>query len=346
MKLPPYRHPQGRPDAPCGHCGAQAAQEPVFTPDFVSCAPRAPYRRYAPDPSHAPVLRCLTCWQRGQGFVGDDFYKVRDHIERATFDQGGDWTFVNHPLDLDDTPPEKCMVSVDRHVPMSYAPAPPRIPDSFEADLEHHVEHYLLASGMTAEHLRAVISKVPVELTGALTGVATATMNTLLDGEFPERGILLGGGAGGGKTSAIAAGIIGFVTNRMRLLAPLRGWRDVLDSNDFQWLDWPEQYAAWNHPKFEWHLDNAVHQFGTQVRLLVVDDVSAETPFKTFGRDQGTTALERVIALRDSNRLPTFFTTNMESSDMLFERYGDRTGRRIERLNDAFYIKDLPFLDD
>lgn len=229
---------------------------------------------------------------------------------------------------------------------MVFVPEPPEIMESFEADLEHHVEQYLRRSGMTVEHLRAVTKKIPKELTGALDDVATATMNTLTAGGFPERGILFGGGVGGGKTSAVAAGFNGFVTNYMRLHAPLRGWGGLLGMNDVQWLYWPDQYGFWSNPEIEVVPDAWIQRYGTQVRLLAVDDIAAENLCVMFGKDKGTNALQRIIALRDTNRLPTFFTTNLEGPAALYDRYGARTARRIERLNDSFYIKDLPFMTE
>jgi len=346
MTLPPYRHPKGRSEAPCDICGASAFTEPIFTPDFISSGTRAHYRRFEPDSTHPPVYRCLTCWQKGEGFVGDDYYTVREVIDHATFAKGGDWTFVGHILDVEDLRPEMGLVRVERRVPMPYAPEPPRTPESFEADLTHHVEKYLLASGMSVEQLHAVVERIPEEITEALNDAATASMEAMLEGSLPERGILLGGGVGGGKTSTAAALSIGYVTNHMRLNAPFHGWKGALRMECFQWLDWPEQYATWNNPKFEGFLNCTVHRFGSEIGLLVIDDLQAETAFKAFGRDQGTTALERIIALRDTNRLPTIFTTNLDTSAKLYDHYGARTARRIERLNDTFYIKDLPFMTE
>ena len=346
MTLPPYRHPKGRSDAPCGICGASANDEPIFTPNFVSSGPRRHYRRYVPDHTHPPVHRCLTCWQKGEGFVGDDYYPVRETIDPVTFAEGGDWTFVCHAVHLDHPFPDEHLVIVERNIPMPYVPEPPETLEPFEADLAHHVEEFLLASGMTVEHLRAVAEKIPEELTGALDDAATATVNNLKAGSFPERGLLFGGGVGGGKTSALAAWFIGFVTNHMRLHAPLSGWKCAIRTDVFQWLYWPDQYAYWNHPGFEVLPEWQIQRFGTEVRLLVIDDVAAETPFTVYGKDQGTTALERIIALRDTNRLPTFITTNLGSTAALYDRYKARTARRIERLNDTFYIKDLPFMTE
>jgi hypothetical protein len=94
MTLPPYRHPKDRSDAPCGTCGASAYDEPIFTPDFVAIGPNNQFCRYVPDDTHPPVHRCLTCWQKGEGFVGDDHFLVRDNIDPVTFAKGGDWTFI------------------------------------------------------------------------------------------------------------------------------------------------------------------------------------------------------------------------------------------------------------
>jgi len=354
--LPEYRHPKGRSDAPCGSCGASALREPIFSPDFVWRNRRGPHQRYEPDSAHPPVFRCLTCWQKGEGFIGDDIYAIRETLDPTTFAQGGDWTFVGHAIDrFDDIPLEKCHVIVDRDFRKCYVPEPPRISESseaFEVALKDFVIKFLSGCGMTPEHLRARVSRIPKQLLIGLDSTALTTVRNLLEGAFPTRGIFLAGGVGGGKTSAVAAWIIAFVTNYVRLHAPIQGWRNLpggrfcVESNDFQWIYWPEQYAQWNTPEFEFRLGHAIERLGTKVRLLVLDDIAAEHTCQVFGKDQGTIALQRIIALRDTHRLPTLFTTNLESQVSLHTRYGPRTARRIERLNDCFYIPDLPFMDD
>lgn len=352
MMLPPYRHPQGRSDAPCGHCGASAFREPIFKPGFRWRNPRGSHRRPELAPADPPVYRCLSCWQQGEVHLGEDTYPVQEYMDPLLLAQGGEGTPV---LDYEgkETRDRQGQVLVTRLRRKVYEPDPPATPEpvgggpeSFEAALECHVRDYLTACGMTPEHLRAVRSKIPEKLTGALDEVAMTTVNTLLDGDFPERGLLLGGGVGGGKTSALAALQTEFVTNRMRLHAPVRGWDYAFDRDDLLWLNWPEHYASWCDPERECLPPWEINRLGTQIKLLVIDDIHAETVLKTFGKDLGTSGLQRIIALRDTHRLPTFFTTNLASSADLFERYGERTGRRIERLNDAFYFKDLPFLDD
>lgn len=370
LTLPPYVHPEGRSSEPCGNCGALASEQPIYEVTYRWTSKSRSLWKPAPTIWPHQEYRCMSCWVKGESLVGDLTYEQESWISMEEFNAGGDFIpdedqFEPGKLILS---PDKTHVAVIKFIKKVFVPDPPSwlpdprescryhsdsefIPETFEEKLEHKLERYLLDAGMPPEPLNSKGYLIPKVLLKQLSQDARKTVRSLSMGKVPERGLFLAGGVGGGKTSALAVWIIMFHANLGRVMAnehDLGWWETGLEVTErkklLTWIDWPQEYAVWNESGNGYALQQRIAWLGTRCKLLVLDDIGSEFPYKVFGVDNAGMALQRIIDLRDSHKLPTFFTSNLENQKALHTMYGPRIARRIERLNDCFYFKDLPFM--
>lgn len=368
LTLPPYVHPEGRSSEPCGHCGALASEQPIYEVTYRWTFEPHVRSLWKPAPTIWPhqEYRCMSCWVNREPLVGDLTYGQEALISLDEFNAGGDFVPDEDQMEPGKLilSPDKTHVAVIKSIKKVFVPDPPNwipkpreigsyygasefIPKTFEEKLKHKMERYLLDAGMPPEPMKSMGHLIPKVLIKQLSPDALRTIRSLSMGKLPERGLFLAGGVGGGKTSALAVWIMMFHANLGRVMAEdwNLGWKDANREGLLTWINWPQKYEDWNTVGFRNGMMREVtERLGTRCKLLVIDDIGSENPYEVFGKDIAGVTLQRIIDLRDSHGLPTFFTSNLESQKALNDMYAPRIARRIERLNDCFYFKDLPFM--
>lgn len=240
-------------------------------------------------------------------------------------------------------PTNRCLPCWEAEVEGNSAPCcnGPMTSSQALSNLARILEDFLRVHGMESESLHADPTLVPAAYARCLIGTTRESINTLIGGYTPATGVCIAGSTDTGKTMTVAAWCIQWAANYLRRNLPMEHYRVSkhpyrIHHEIFIWAAWIETYAEWSN-------DNSIHgsveDLGS-VPLLVLDDLGSETPHKIFGEDLGRVGLERLIDMRDRKNLPTIITTNLTEKE-IYMRYGDRTARRIFRLNPYVLVKDL-----
>ena len=144
------------------------------------------------------------------------------------------------------------------------------------------------------------------------------------------RGFGLSGGAGIGKTFALAAAFKAGALARWRARAPLEGMRAA--ALFLRWVRWPEEVArmrtaAASRDDGMERSDARARQLA-EVEALVLDDLGAERLRGSYTEDWSASVLDLIVDRRFNERRPTWWTTNL-SGDEFRARYGARLWSRL-----------------
>lgn len=203
--------------------------------------------------------------------------------------------------------------------------------------------------GLGKRELPADLNEVPFKIKSLLP---PDTVQSLLDGNRPERGFGLVGGTGGGKTMTIAAllkaGVAKLIAEGLEGVTELPNAAfydpDWARKGRFTWVNWP--LMAENLKGMVGHGQQAEAEDTVQSLmrqpLLVLDDIGLERIRGDYTQDFAASQLIRLILHRDRECLPILWTSNVSLPDLV-SSYG---GAAIGRLRALAPEVDLPKLPD
>lgn len=194
--------------------------------------------------------------------------------------------------------------------------------------------------GMGPLEMDADLTRIPPQISGLIKPYFTA----LASGSIPERGFGLMGGAGVGKTMAMACYIKHLVGCRWSTALRLRD--PSLTRFQLRWVPWPDMAAEIRMVSTR---DGGMEQVHEQmnklarVEVLVLDDLGAERIRENYTSDFAVGLLDVVVDRRSRNALPTWWTSNMDLG-ALAGRYGARFMSRLTGMGRELAIPALPDL--
>lgn len=227
------------------------------------------------------------------------------------------------------------------HLHNEVAKSPCLTVQSLQERLGSTVEESLRKGGLNSQALLADPGLVPAMILDGLPRGTQQAVDHLKAGGLPTTGLCLAGPSDGGKTLAVASWLISWRTNLLRRDGPVDGIKSKwpFRKSPFVWIhmiDWNVGHHV-NDPE-----GNGIFPLG-EVPLLFIDDLGAEDAPTAATAKRGQEALARLIDVRDRENRPTFFTTNLTKQE-IYERYGDRTARRMFRINTYVVFQDLPVM--
>ena len=192
--------------------------------------------------------------------------------------------------------------------------------------LEGHLEGLLDRCGMQVRERAARLDLVPDAIAQAIQGVAPFGVDP------GGNGFGLSGGAGVGKTMAVAALVKRYGHRRLVESVTTLGRDGLRDNRWLCWLSWPDQVhrmrtaslADGGHAVVAGWVDR-----WSTVSVLVLDDLGVERVVgASYADDWATSNLDRVLDARERSAMPTWYTTNLDAA-ALVERYGGRMFSRL-----------------
>jgi DNA replication protein DnaC len=196
------------------------------------------------------------------------------------------------------------------------------------------VETFLKRAGMSRRVLGASEDRIPAGLHRVLWEQPELSVETLLAGERPERGFGLVGGAGLGKTFALAVIFRRMVIARVTPHVAERGIH-AFDGKWFVWCSWPEVV---NRLRVMSTTDGGLEEAQSVIdgmaaaQVLVIDDLGAERLRGPYAEDWSASLLDQLIDERYNEIRPTWWTSNLKIP-LLQERYGERMFSRLHGEN-------------
>lgn len=205
------------------------------------------------------------------------------------------------------------------------------------------LQKWLLRAGMSSRELEADLQRIPAPIRQRLSGSRCGWSNACL-GRF-ESGFGLSGGAGIGKTFAIAATMQSAVVARWAARAPLEG--NAALKLWLMWVRWPDQVNAMRVRSMQEYglgeVDTMIERM-SKAEALVLDDLGWERLRGDSNSDDWCgSLLDLIVDRRYNNRLPTWYTTNL-SLDEFVGRYGPRLVSRLHSDNPLILLPDAPDL--
>lgn len=206
-----------------------------------------------------------------------------------------------------------------------------------DADVRAAADAALAAAGMSRRELTARIERIPASLMARLHADDVSSMRQAI---VPARGFGLSGGAGVGKTFALAALFRAGTEATIRKSA-----RDGRHKSPLVWLSWPDTVNRLRIVSTrDGGMDAAdrIVSTASRARLLVLDDIGAERIKGTYADDWAASLLDLIVDERHREMRPTWYTTNLPI-DAFVRRYGQRLFSRLCAENQLIV---LPEADD
>ena len=200
--------------------------------------------------------------------------------------------------------------------------------NQFLLKLPSWVNEFCISSGMGKIEASSTLDKIRKELKDNLPKV---TIKGLLEGRMPQNGFGIGGGTTGcGKTCAMAAILIQFLyangTEQARYY--LYVFEKFHLNFSFLWQSWPSAHATLRKTsQYDKALNDYIEKF-IKADLLVLDDLGAEKVKGNIDEDFGVSQLELIIDARYREGKPIFYTTNLDTNEIL-AFYGARLVSRL-----------------
>lgn len=194
----------------------------------------------------------------------------------------------------------------------------------------------LARTGLSPRERTATISRIPREVSSRMPA---DVIDPMLTGNLSSRGFGLSGGAGVGKTFAIAAHIVNAISIgvRKRVVAG-----SLTVPTTVEWVSWPE---AINQIRTTSIADRGLEDVARTVnrishaRVAVIDDIGSERIKGSYNEDWAASQLDLIVDARYRAMLPTFYTTNL-ALDAFVRRYGQRFYSRLCGENTMIVIPD------
>lgn len=202
--------------------------------------------------------------------------------------------------------------------------------------LDANVDGFLRRAGMSPRELTADPARVPPGLRALLWDVPVRGARMFEAGRIPESGFGLVGGAGSGKTFALAVLVKTLVREKLRADIQAKGAKGLAGSW-LGWVSWPE---AVNEFRVVSTRDGGLQEVHAQVkamaaqRVLVLDDLGAERLRGNYEDDWAASQLELLVDTRYNEQFPTWWTSNLSQGELI-ARYGSRLTSRLMSENPA-----------
>lgn len=200
--------------------------------------------------------------------------------------------------------------------------------------LEHAEEwlnHFCVRAGMSPRECTATLEGLTQAVRTTFHAPAPGlTVRAMIEGRMPARGFGLSGGAGSGKTFALAAVVRRWALERLKIEAPTLGKRATRQW--LLWVRWPEEVgnarACASHEGGMQEVERRTQAL-VEAEALVLDDLGAERiKGADYSEDWATSILDRVVDQRFNALRPTWWTTNL-SPEEFASRYGARIFSRL-----------------
>jgi DNA replication protein DnaC len=198
--------------------------------------------------------------------------------------------------------------------------------------------------GVAPRELDAEWGRVPAQIKAALP---RTLLTSLAAGKIYANGIGLGSDTGGGKTSALAAVVKGFLKARTRNFADKlisfakeHPGTSLGTGERLAWLSWPDTVIAIRAHAIDGHSEVILARAET-ADLLILDDLGKERIKGCYLEDWAASQLDRVINHRYRYRLPILWTTNLTEAS-LTTFYGAALVSRLTQDNPLVWMPDLP----
>lgn len=210
---------------------------------------------------------------------------------------------------------------------------------SLMGDFDRHMTDWLRRAGMSPRELSATQAKIPGPLATLLfrgDGMPAISVRSMMNGKRPTNGFGLSGGAGLGKTFALASIMKRMVGARWSEWVPARG-RKALHPW-MAWISWPEAVNKLRVISME---EDGLAQAERKmerlaaVEVLMLDDVGVERLRGAYEEDWAASQLDQLIDTRYNELRPTWYTTNLTAQEIT-ERYGSRLFSRLCGENPLF----------
>jgi hypothetical protein len=201
------------------------------------------------------------------------------------------------------------------------------------AGLAKYRREWLQRAGMSRLEVDADPARVPEAVKEAIRKVGRG--DDLRDGSIPTSGYGLSGGAGVGKTFALASIFGGAVDEWLNRAGRAHGFAALQRPTWLEWLPWPQRAATMRAMST---VDGGFAEVSEMVAgwkvvpALVIDDLGAERMRGGYSEDWITEQLDTVVDARARDGRPTWYTTNL-GHQAIVERYGARFYSRLCRVN-------------
>ena len=164
-------------------------------------------------------------------------------------------------------------------------------------DLPTWVDNQLKSVGLSAEERRADVGMIPKQI---LDAFPEPVLLALMSGNFPKKnGLGLGGVAGYGKSSALAA-LLRF--SMMRNVETRTLFMEAPRIKNVVWMNVPLTLHRWRLNGIDPGIVDVIDR-ASSVKLLILDDLSRETRRREAAEDVATGHLNTIITSRDREGL-------------------------------------------
>ena len=219
--------------------------------------------------------------------------------------------------------------------------------ERIQAGVAQWFPHWLQRAGLSPMECTARMDKMPPQVNAALHDPAVVSLvRDMVAGKAPDRGFGISGGAGTGKTFALAALFKTSAYERIRARVHTEG-REAL-RHWFTWVRWPEETAKMRTDVARY--DDGMAAADRRAReliaaeALVLDDLGAERiKGGDYSDDWATSVLDRIVDARFNSMRQTWWTSNLAPREFA-ERYGARLWSRLAGGSPVVVLKPGPDL--
>lgn len=190
--------------------------------------------------------------------------------------------------------------------------------------LDAYLDDQLKACGMARREREAVLDRIDRPTRAAMP---REPVLQLLQGGIPAEGWGMLGSTGTGKTMALAGLVKAQARKALERRIPDEG-KVAIDW--IRWESWPE-LADWlrDHCRSEPERVEARLRAACTAPILVLDDLCGERRTGDYSAEYAVGKLDLIVDARYRERLPTWYTANVEDESGLLAAYGARFVSRL-----------------
>ncbi len=239
--------------------------------------------------------------------------------------------------------PDLCSVHADIRLREAEVALSAKEGDEILANLDGWLTGELRACGLSPKLLEARLDMVPAAYQDALD---PKILDGIRDGRLPVTGIAFVGDNATGKSMTLSAFLWVLLRANAMRKARIKGSR--LNFKGVKWIQWSDTVNLWRleGTKIDWDARNKfVHQC-MDAKLLILDDLAREgkSGKNTYMDDPACRLLDLILSTREAKNVPTWWTSNLTSVDLLTQVYGAATVRRLIGPNPIIHVKGVtPF---
>jgi len=233
--------------------------------------------------------------------------------------------------------PNLCTEHVDIRLREAEVALCAREGDEILKNLDEWVTGQLRACGLSRKLLEARLDRVPAPY---LEFIQPKILDGIRDGRLPVIGIGFVGDNETGKSMTLSAFLRVLLTANARRNVRKKGSR--FNFKGIKWVPWSDTVNLWRleGTKIDWDARNKFVRQCMDSNLLILDDLAREgkSGDRAYMDDPSYRLLDLILSTREANNLPTWWTSNLTTVEMLTQVYGAATVRRLIAPNPIIHV--------